>query len=432
MAPHRHNTRLGFLCVCLCFCLCGQAQDTLRLSLDSCLSYAYRHNGAVRIAQLAVESAEVSLHSARWQFLPKISSSAGEYWSKNGDQYSSDYNVGAYASVTLFDGMNRWNNYRQSTLTLQQSRLRTQHSRRSAGEQVGNAYLTLLMALEKLHYQLLQLENCRQLQAEGLLRYKVGKILESDYLLLQTNLLRAKSEADNLRLTVEECRLTLQSLLNLPENVVLDIMPLDLNPYDTILPPISAVMRSALESQPDIKVARIDVEIARVGVRAARSVYLPSLSLSAGGSFYGGNQGLVDDFGRVITQSGLNSNIGFSLSIPILNYSGAGERLKQSKINLRQAEIEQERQTNEFRQAVTKTYLATRQSLNNYLSSKELEKAYRANYEVYRKRYDEGKVGIVELLRQQDSYLDALNECLQNKYTYILNMKLLELIQNEL
>lgn len=418
---------LIFLLSCsICF-----AQDTLRLSLDNCLQYAYGHNSTMLIAQLAVDRAEVSLHGARWQFLPNISASVGEYWSRSNDQRSHDFSMGVNASMTLFDGMSSWNNYKQSKLKLRQSQLQMQHSRRSVGEQVENAYLTILMAQEKLLYYQQLLENCRQQQTDGLLRYNVGKILESDYLLLEANLRRTEMEISNLQLSIKECRWTLQVLLNLPEDIVLDVMPLDLNKYDTVMLAFDMVMQSALESQPELKDAYVGVEIAKYGVRTAKAIYFPTLSFSMGGNFYGGNQGLVDALGHIISQGGLNSNIGFNLSIPILNYSSASTQIRQSKINLREAEIEREKRIQEFKQAVKKMYASTQQSLNSFLAAQQQEQAYRANYETFRMRYNEGKVGIAELLQQQDSYLGALNDYLQSKYAYVLNMKMLELIKTE-
>ena len=175
----------------------------------------------------------------------------------------------------------------------------------------------------------------------------------------------------------------------------------------------------------------MEVEMAKCAVRIARAVYFPTLSLSVGTSYYGGNQGLVDALGHFVNQSGLNNNIGLNLSIPILNYSIASTQVRQSKINLRQAEVERGQKAREFQQSVKKMYVATQQSLNNYLASRQQEQAYRTNYDIYRIRFNEGKVGIVELLQQQDNYLGALNDYLQSKYTFILNTKLLELIQSE-
>lgn len=408
------------------------AQRTLHLSFDSCLSYAYGHNPTLQIAQLAVYRADVSLHSARGQLFPSINASAGEYWSKSNGQPSHDFSMGANASMTLFDGLSGWNNYRQSKLSLRQSQLQMQQSRRTVGEQVVNAYLTLLMTREKLVCQQNLLENCQQQLSEGLLQYKVGKMIDSEYQLLLANLRRAEMEAANLKLSIEEFVLDLHVLLNLPDEVVLEIDPINLNQYDTTIPPVDLIIQRALETQPDLSIAQMGVEIARFGVRSARAVYFPTLSLSIGSNYYGGNQGLVDGLGHFINQGGLTNNMGFNLSIPILNYSSAKSQVRQSKINLQQAEIELRQKSQEFRQQVKKMYVATRQALNNYLSTQQQEQAYRANYRDYQKRYNEGKVGTVELLQQQDSYLGALNDYLQSKYTFLLNMKLLELLQTSL
>lgn len=431
MNSYQYCVRLCFILLCLCIPIHGWSQDTLRLTLDSCLRYAYEHSSEVEIARLGEERAEVTLHSARWRFFPTVNASAGEYWSKSNDQYTHDFSMVANASMTLFDGLSSWNNYKQSKLTLQQSIFQMQQSRRTVGEQVGNAFLTLLMNQEKLFYQQHLLDNCRQQKEEGRLRYEVGKILESEYRLLEANLRQTEKEILNLKLSIEECQWTLQVLLNLPEEVVLDIMPLELRPYDTVLPPFDTVMQVALASQPDLKIVQMEVEMAKCAVRIARAVYFPTLSLSVGTSYYAGNQGLVDALGHFVNQSGLNNNIGLNLSIPILNYSIASTQVRQSKINLRQAEVERGQKAREFQQSVKKMYVATQQSLNNYLASRQQEQAYRTNYDIYRIRFNEGKVGIVELLQQQDNYLGVLNDYLQSKYTFILNTKLLELIQSE-
>ena len=368
------------------------AQRTLHLSFDSCLSYAYGHNSTLQIAQLAVYRADASLHSARGQLFPSINASAGEYWSRSNGQPSHDFSMGANASMTLFEGLSGWNNYRQSKLSLRQSQLQMQQSRRTVGEQVVNAYLTLLMTREKLVCQQNLLENCQQQLSEGLLQYKVGKMIDSEYQLLLANLRRAEMEAANLKLSIEEFVLDLHVLLNLPDEVVLDIMPLELRPYDTVLPPFDTVMQVALASQPDLKIAQMEVEMAKCAVRIARAVYFPTLSLSVGTSYYGGNQGLVDALGHFVNQSGLNNNIGLNLSIPILNYSIASTQVRQSKINLRQAEVERGQKAREFQQSVKKMYVATQQSLNNYLASRQQEQAYRTNYDIYRIRFNEGNV----------------------------------------
>lgn len=57
------------------------AQDTVRMTLDSCLRYAYSHNLQVRAATLNRESADVTLTGAKMRFLPSISASASEGWS---------------------------------------------------------------------------------------------------------------------------------------------------------------------------------------------------------------------------------------------------------------------------------------------------------------------------------------------------------------
>ena len=55
-----------------------QAQEVVRMSLDSCLRYAYSHNITLQNAQLNRESAEAALSGAKMNFLPALNTSASQ------------------------------------------------------------------------------------------------------------------------------------------------------------------------------------------------------------------------------------------------------------------------------------------------------------------------------------------------------------------
>lgn len=401
------------------------AQDTVRMTLDSCLRYAYSHNLQVRAATLNRESAEVTLTGAKMRFLPSISASASEGWSWS-DQTTRSGSVGLSGSLTLFNGLENLLNYRYSRIGAQQSDLKVQQAENSVGLQIVKAYLTVLMNEEKLAYQREVLETSRQQQLEGEVKYHVGRLLESDYLLLQANYTSAQAEIDNTQLTIEDNRSELSTLLD-RDDVVIDVIPStdSLRASECTVPTFDTLLAQARRALPDWQISEMDVEMARLNVGMARSSFLPTVSLNAGTSY--NNGAIVSDNPITTINGGLNTNLTLGLSVPILNRGASLTQYKQSKINLQQAQLQQRQTEVDIENDIQGLHLTLQQALNRFRSAEALATAYRASYDVYVLKFAEGAVTTVEMLQQQDHYLSALNDYLQSKYNYILAEKQLDI-----
>lgn len=407
-----------------------QGADTLRFSLDSCMRYAYSHNLTVRNAQLSRDLAEENVKKAKMAFTPSLSASATQTFGFQKDQEtSSDNNYGLNAGLTLFSGLSNINSYKQSQVSLDQSKLKIQQSQNSIGSQIVQAYLTILMNQEKLQYQKEVLKFTEEQRNEGAIKYQVGKILESDYLLLEASYESAVGDIENTRLTIESNRLALKDLLCIKENVVIDVV----RSSDTLgskaytLPGLDEVVKTAYEVLPDLKISQMDVQIAEYNLKMAKAAYSPTLSLNGGSSYYGGGTQTVDANGTVISGSGVNANLGLSLSIPIFSRGTARYQVAQSKINLQEAQLQNDQTALTLRKEIEDQYMTTRQALNQFRVSELLQNAYKQSYEVYTVKYKAGGITTVDLLQQQDKYLSAMNTYLQNKYSFILSDKMLDI-----
>ena len=122
------------------------AQDTVRMTLDSCLRYAYSHNLTVRTAALNQESSEAALTGAKLRFLPSVNASASQGWGwDSGTGTSSNTQYGINGSLTLFSGLSNLRNLQQNRISAEQSELKVQQTENSIGVQIVQAYLTVLM-----------------------------------------------------------------------------------------------------------------------------------------------------------------------------------------------------------------------------------------------------------------------------------------------
>lgn len=408
-------------------------QDTIRMTLDSCLSYAYQHNIAVREAQLNQASTQVLLDRAKMQFLPSINAGASENWGFQDGAASRNGNYGVNAGLTLFGGLSRMHNYRQNEINLEQSDLRIRQSFNAISNQIVSAYLTILMNQEKLNFQKQVLKTSKQQAEEGILKYDVGKILESDYQLLTANYGSATSNIENTQLTIESNRMALRSLLCVEASGVVDVVANDVQvkAEACTIPILDTVMQRSLRNLPDLAISEMDIDKARYNVKMAQSAYMPNLGLNAGISYYEGQAGQVDGQGTVITHGGMNSSVGVSLNIPILNQGNTRTQIKQSKLELEQAQLQYDQKKIDIEQEIESQYITTQQALNQFKACEMMEKAYKASYDVYVMKYAEGAITTVEMLQQQDKYLNALNDYLQSKYAFLLAQRTLKIYMGE-
>ena len=431
----KKNTKI-LLCVSIFFTFqlspCTlQAQDTVRMTLDSCLRYSWQHNITVRSATLGSESAEVSLRGAKMRFLPSVNASAshGFSWA---DQTTRSTGFGVNGSLTLFNGLSTIRSLKQSSLSAEQSSLKVQQAENNVGIQIVAAYLTILMNKEKLSYQQEVLETSHQQQLEGELKYRVGRILESDYLLLEASYTSAQSEIDNTLLTIKDNRTDLMTLLDMDGSQIVDVVSStdSLHAEACTVEPYDSVLAQARRTLPDWQISQMDVDIARYNVSLAQSSYLPTLSLNAGTSY---NEGaIISDNPVTAINGGLNTSVTLGLNIPIINSGVNSTQLKQSKIALQQAELQHHQTEVDLVNNIQQLHLQTQQALNRFRSSEALARAYKASYDVYVIKYAEGAITTVEMLQQQDRYLSALNDYLQSKYSYILAQKQLDIYTGKL
>ena len=255
-----------------------------------------------------------------------------------------------------------------------------------------------------------------------------GSILPSDYQMLDASLQRAQCDVDNARISIALSTTKLRKLLGVDPHVAIKVLPLAAE--DTamlLLPELQVMLDEALELMPEMRISQMEVQKAQYDLKMARGGYLPSLGLNAYASMYGGDNQRTDGSGFLITNGGLNTNVSLGLTIPILQQGMNRTQVKQSQLALQQAVLQQEETRREIAEAVEERYYSALQARNNYAASSSTMHANEATYRVMHAKYKAGTISTVDLLRQLESYLNSVNDYLQNKYTYVLGVKILKI-----
>ncbi len=422
------KTKKGFFFImAIISALSLSAQEVVRMSLGECINYAETHNNTLRNAELDRSSSEISYNEAKLRYAPTVSATASQGFGYSNHNATASWtgNYGISAGMTLFDGFSTYNNVKLNKLSLKQSELKVEQSRNSINIQIMQAYLSILMNTERLAYQQDVLNTSQEQVKEGELQFKVGKILESDYNLLKANLTSAAYDVENTKIAIDNELLTLKKLLGLPSYTKLEIVKPDTDTDNASLtmPTLESAVERALAYLPELKSSEAGVEMAKYDIKMAKSDYSPTLSLSAGVST--GYTNFDEAWGTQVSNN-LGENVGLNLSIPIYNRNSTRSKVKQSKIRLQQAEMENEQLKLDITSEIEQKYLAAAQAYNTYKSSEALEKAYKDSYAVYNEKFKAGAITTVDLLQQQSNYLNVLNQFLQNKYSYLMNRKILD------
>jgi len=419
------------LAICLIFSLFTCVLSAQPMTLPECIQYAERNNPTLQSANLDVDVAEIRLKQTRLQMAPVVSANAGQNfgYSHGSEQFSINGNYSINAGVEIFNGLNTYNSIKQSEIQLTQAQLQEEQQKNQVRIQIIRSYLTILMNQEMLEYQRNVLASSRQQVEEGEQKYKVGQILESDYLMLQAQYLADSTSMENTLIAINNEYVSLRNYMNMSRTQALSVVLPDSAQLaaSMVVPELDEVLRRTFDYLPDVKMSRNAVEIAEYDVKIAKSAYYPSLSASAGvgtgyNAAYGnGNNGLVSGLYK-----GLSESIGLNLSIPIYKQSSVRNNVKVKNIQVQQAELALKTTEEQITKEIEIYYLDLKKAYNNFQLSELQKSAYYANYMAYNQRFQYGAITTVDLLQQQTNYLNILNNYMQNKYNYLMQLKVLD------
>ena len=396
-----------------------------QFTLEDCLRFAFANSYDRKSMELSAESQQVTYEQSKQSRLPSVNASASETYSnnKNGSNYSGNMGVGA--SVVIYQGGNINKSIKQNRLNMERSEMQLQQYDNQLSVQILQAFLSALSNNELLEYQEVMLNSSRAQMKQGQERYKVGSILESDMLLLEAQYISDSTNVIETRISRDNSIMSLKVVLSMDPLDNLQIIQPNTDNLDDMtasLPTEEAAIDMALEAYPSLKLSQYDILLAENNISMAKTGYMPSLNANAN---VGTGHTDFDNVGQQFDDR-FNQSIGISLSIPIYSRGQNRANVKRSKIALEQAQLDYEQTQLDVRQTVSLAYRNVISSYNTFKASEMKENAYSKSYNAYEVQFNYGKITAVELLQQQNNYLNVLNTFIRNKYTLLLQRKILD------
>ena len=417
---------LIFAFVFLCGSLIAQETKSYQFTLEDCIRFAFANSNERKSMELSGETQQVSYEQSKRQRLPNLSASVGENFSNNANGWSASGNVGLGSSVVIYQGGNIRNTIEQNRINMERTNAQLEKYDDQMVMQILQSFLTVLGNDELLKYQTEVLKTSKEQFNQGQVKYNVGSILESDLLLLEAQYYSDSNNVVDTRIDRDNNLLALKVLLSMDPMDELQIVSPntdDLEDLFTSLPPQENAIELAMDYMPDLKMSDYDIQLAQKSVDMARGSYFPSINANA-------NVGMgILSFNRNETQwyNTPSESVGVSMSIPIYSRGATKANVKKSQIALQQAQLDYDQSVLNVRQTVVQSYQDVVSAYNSYKVSEKKENAYSKSFDAYNLQYQYGKITTVELLQQQNNYLNALNGYIQNKYSLVMKRKILDI-----
>ena len=421
----RRITTLSLFFLLACSVMAQESQS-YRFTLEDCLRFAAVNNYERKSMELTGKSLETTYEQSKRQRLPNLSASVGQNLSNNENGWSTSGNVGVGSSLTIYQGGNINTTIEQNRLNMERNEVQLERYDNQLATQILQSFLVILGNQELLNYELEVLNTSREQVKQGRVRHNVGTILESDLLLLEAQYYSDSNNVVDTRINIENNLLDLKVLLSMNPTDDLEIVSPNTDNLDDLkesLPSEEEAISLAMEYMPDLRMSDYEVRLAEKSVDMARGNYFPSISANA-------NVGMgvlsFDSDGNSKWYGKPTESAGISMSIPIYSRGQTKANVKKSRIALEQARLDYEQTVLSVRQTVAQAYRNVVSAYNAYKVSQVKENAYSKSFNAYNIQYQYGTITTVELLQQQNNYLNALNSYIQNKYSLLMKRKILD------
>lgn len=344
-------------------------------TLDDCIDYALQHSAAVQKSRVAADNARQDRGAAAGGFIPTISASvSGQFsWGRNVDPETNTYNTittfyngySVSSSLTLFDGLRTWNEFRKARLAVRQSDNALAQSLDEKAIEVMERYVDAVyneaataLAQQKLDDSRYLLEKTRRME-------ELGEKSYPDVAQLEAQVATDEYSLEHQRTATEKAMVELQRVMGAPPAPQWRVkLCSDLGaaytPHRGAGGPSfhheahglgSLAAERLLSAENNLAAARLDYKI-------AWGQLLPTLTVGGGVStsyFRNLTAGAIGTSFSSQMKDNLGEYIYATLSIPLFNFS-TYRKIKKARNNIVLAEIERrETQLNvssDYQQAV--------------------------------------------------------------------------------
>jgi outer membrane protein len=449
----------------------AQNNQIIGLTLDECIAIALDKNLDLKSIKLSAKTSEVYYNQSRSDMIPSLNANfnLGLNNGRSIDPFTNGFidqeltfsNAGLSLNATLFDGLRIMNSIKRDRFNLLASEMDIEENKQNLVLEVTLRYIQILNNIDALELAKSRLETTKVQLKRLEVHYiqQIGNPVDYTDMLGQSTI--DESEIIIAHNNLKTAILDLAKLLNLDLDTnsdfqnILGLVGSEKYPYSA-----DDVFEQSLQNLATFKSKEYRIDAADTGVKVAKSNFYPEISLFGQlNTNYSSLANLYTATGSQIVETGdfvdisnqefpvlrnetqfesvtidyndqfnnnLNSVVGISMRIPILNSFRARNNVKIQKIELDQSVIELENTKLLFKQSIEQAYNNMESSYNRYFIQLQQVDAYNESFRVNEVRFENGVSNIVDYITSKNNMDIAQLNLNKNKYEYLLRVKILE------
>ncbi len=447
-------------------------------NLQTCIDFAQKNNIIIMQNDLLIQSNENNLEQSKMVRYPTLNANASQNYNfgRSVDPFTNQFvnqqvnsnNFALQASVNLFNGFQTKNTIRRNQKEIEISKLNAEQSRYTVSLNVALEYLNVLQAKELLVVADKNV-NSTQTQLERTEKlFKAGAVAEGDLINLKATLANNQLAVTNANNQILLAKVRLQQQMNMPADNNFDIESVNIDNLQVtqIAETPAQIYQSAEGAMPNIKSAdetirsrMYSIEIARAGMYPTLTLngtlfsgysnatkkygFVPSVSLQTIGFvnndpnfpvnslIFSGTRTVEDYRFREQVSDNFRQQIGFSLNIPIFNQGQVKNNIANSRVNLRNAELQSKLVRNQLRQTIEQAYTDALSAYNTYTARSTQAEAQQQSFAIQEKRYNAGASNLADFTIARINRDNAATDLIRSKYDYLFRKKVLDFYQGK-
>lgn len=454
----------------------ASAQQGGTLTLQQAIDAAVKNNSTVRQSEYNMQTAGVNRRQAMGNMLPDLTGSVnhGINQGRSIDPFTNSYinqqiNFASYnlgSSVTIFNGFQMLNTYRQQTLNYDAAKMDLQQQKDNITLDVIIAYLQVVSSQEQVA-QLTARADLTRKQVQRLeILHKEGNIPPLQLYDLKGQLGTDEIALVNARNDVESQKLALARLMNVPYDKNVVISPLTADEMSLVYESdVESIFRAATGQFAMVKAVELRRKAAVRGLQAARGWHSPQVFLSANlntnYSSAAATQSIVsvidvptsdyvvvngNKFNVVTSQTNFNTQkisygdqfknnystqVALGLRIPFINSLFARNQVAQAKIDLKYAEFTSQTTLLQLKQSIEQAYLDMTAAQERYRLLRDQVAAFTESFRIAEVRFNSGLGTSIDYLTAKNNLDNANLNLVSARYAYVFRTKILDYYQSK-
>lgn len=441
-----------FMVVLCCLLWVTHSMAETFMTLDSCLSLAQQHNKQIQQADLAVEKAKEVKKQAITNYFPQVSASAIAYHSlhpmlelgiddisnasvrdllialygnygtilgldKTLSLFHYGYQVGVAAIQPVYMGGKIITGNKLARVGVEAAELQSQITTRDVLQDVEESYWLVLGLREKHNTLLATMALLDTIYQTVQAAVNAGLVLPKD--LLQVELKQSEMRRTKVQLT-NGLQLAQQALclgIGIPYSDSLQIIP---STHSQILPAEQLFNKADVSNTSEHQLLALQVRAAQLQQRMTLSNALPQVAI---GAQYGYGKLQASILPNNLGSETGNGTLFITMSIPITGWWETGHKLREQKIAIQQAQLQQEQMGEMLNMRAEQAYNQMQEAalmIHEYQTAVDISTNH---YRLTHASFQAGQTTISELLEAHTALLKAHDDLTDAYIAYRINTR---------